>query len=107
MTAQVDGQDAKVLTEHQEGKSQWYTVAVTPGKHTLTMNIVPAKDSLSWQGKATVWFVAKQMQSSKTIEIGLKQAPEERSLPPIVWSTGEVRKNVRVGELKLSATISK
>jgi len=107
VTTQVDGQDAKVSTEHQEGKSQWYTVAVTPGKHTLTMNIVPAKDSLSWQGKATVWFVAKQMQSSKTIEIALKETPQERSLPPVVWSAGEERKNVRVGELKLATSKSK
>jgi hypothetical protein len=107
VTAQVDGQDARVSTEYQEGKSQWYTVAVAPGKHSLMMKIASAKDSLSWQGKATVWLVARQKQSSKTIELALNQSLVERSLPPVVWPAGEVRKNARVGELKLSATKSK
>ncbi|MCX6134249.1 MAG: alpha-galactosidase [Ignavibacteriales bacterium] len=103
VTAQVDGQDTKVSTEYQEGKSQWYTVAVTPGRHSLTLKIAPTKDSLSWQGKATAWFVAKQRQNTKVLEIALKQSPLERSLPPIVWQSGEVRKNLKLGEVKLSA----
>lgn len=107
VTAQMDGQDVKVSTEYQEGKSQWYTVAVGAGKHMIEIKIGSAKDSLSWHGKATVWFVAKQKQAVKTIELALNQAPTERSLPPIVWPAGEVRKNVRIGELKLSAGNSK
>jgi hypothetical protein len=103
VTARVDGVDATVSTEYQEGKSQWYTVAVTPGKHSMTMKVVRTNDSLSWKGKATVWFVARQKQNSKAIEIALKQLPAERSLPPTVWPAGEVRKSARVGELKLSA----
>ena len=106
VTAQVDGQDAKVSTEHQEGKSQWYTVAVTPGKHSLSLKIVPSKDSLFWQGKATAWFVAKQKQEAKTLELALKLAPIERSFPPIVWQTGELRKNLKLGEAKLSTAKS-
>ncbi len=107
VTAEVDGQDAKVLTEYQEGKSQWYTIGVAPGKHALTMNVAPVNDSLSWQGKATVWLVARQKQKSRTVELTLNQAPAERSLPPIVWPAGEVRKNSKVGEVKLSAAHSK
>ena len=103
VTAQVDGQDTKVSTEYQEGKSQWYTVAVTPGRHRLTLKIAPTKDSLSWQGKATAWFVSKQRQNTKVLEIALKQSPPERLLPPIVWQSGEVRKNLKLGEVKLSA----
>jgi len=103
VTAQIDGQDAKVSTEYQEGKSQWYKVAVTEGKHLVTFRVAPAKDSLTWSGKATAWFVSRQKQNSKTIELTLNQAPTERSLPPTVWSSGEVRKNIKLGEASLIA----
>jgi hypothetical protein len=102
VAAQVDGLDAAVSTEYQEGKSQWYKIAVTPGKHTVSLTIAPAKDSLTWRGKATLWFVSRQKQNSKAIELVLNQMPTERSLPPTVWPAGEVRKNVKLGEVKLS-----
>ena len=99
VTAQIDGQDAKVSTEYQEGKSQWYKVVMTGGKHVVTFRVAPAKDSLTWSGKATAWFVSRQKQNSKTIELMLNQAPSERLLPPTVWPAGEVRKNVKLGEV--------
>jgi hypothetical protein len=98
VTAQVDGQDAKVSTEYQEGKSQWYKVAITEGKHLVTFLVAPSKDSLTWSGKATAWFVSRQKQNSKMIELTLNQAPAERVLPPTVWPAGEVRKSIRLGE---------
>jgi len=107
VAAQVDGLDAAVSTEYQEGKSQWYKIAVTPGKHTVSLTIAPAKDSLTWRGKATLWFVSRQKQNSKAIELVLNQMPTERSLPPTVWPAGEVRKNVKLGEVKLSTPKTK
>ena len=103
VAAHVDGKDAAVSTEYQEGKSQWYKIAITPGKHTLTLNVSTTKDTLFWNGKASVWFVGKQKQISRTIELTLNQAPAERALPPIVWSAGEIRKNVKMGEFKFTA----
>jgi hypothetical protein len=99
--AQVDGQDAKVSTERQEGKSQWYKVAITGGKHVVRFQVVPAKDSSLWSGKATAWFVSRQKQNLKEIKLTLNQAPAERLLPPTVWPAGEVRKNLRLGEATL------
>jgi hypothetical protein len=107
VTAQVDGLDAAVSTEYQEGKSQWYKIAVASGKHTVSLTIAPAKDSLAWRGKATLWFVSRQKQNSRTIELVLNQMPTERSLPPTVWPAGEVRKNVKLGEVKLSTPKTK
>jgi hypothetical protein len=103
VTAQIDGQDAKVSTEFQEGKSQWYKVAITAGKHRVTFHVSPAKDSLTWSGKATAWFVSRQKQNSVAIELTLNQAPTERLLPPTVWPAGEVRKNIKLGEALLMA----
>jgi len=107
VTAQVDGMDAVVSTEYQEGKSQWYKIAVTPGQHNVSVTIAPAKDSLAWRGKATLWFVSRQKQNSRTIELALNQGSAERPLPPTVWPAGEVRRNVRIGELKLSTPKTK
>ena len=103
VTAQLDGLTVPVSTEYQEGKSQWYKVAVPPGKHTLRFFATPVKDSLTWKGGATVWCVARQRQDSKVVEFSLKQAPAERLLPPTVWPAGEMRKNVRIGEVQFTA----
>jgi hypothetical protein len=103
VTAQVDGQDAKVSTEYQEGKSQWYKVALSVGKHVVTFHLAPAKDSLIWSGKAAAWFIARQQQPSKPLTLSLAQSPVGRALPPTVWAAGEVRKNVKLGEVKLTA----
>ena len=102
VTAQLDGLTVPVSTEYQEGKSQWYKVPVTPGKHTLRLFAAPEKDSLTWKGKATVWCIARQKQDSKLVELPLRQAPPERLLPPAVWPAGEVRRNVRIGEVQLT-----
>jgi hypothetical protein len=103
VTAQIDGQDAKISTERQEGKSQWYKVAITGGKHAVKFQVVPAKDSLVWSGKATAWFVSRQRQNSKEIEFTLNQPAAERLLPPTVWPAGEVRKSIKLGEATLIA----
>jgi hypothetical protein len=103
VTALLDGQDAKVSTEYQQGKSQWYKVELPGGKHVVTFHVAPAKDSLTWTGKATAWFVARQQQTSKPLTLSLAQLPASRLLPPIVWPAGEVRKNVRLGETALVA----
>jgi hypothetical protein len=103
VTAQLDGLTVPVSTEYQEGKSQWYKVAVTPGKHTLTLHAVPSADSVTWKGKATVWCVSRQKQESKHVELPLKQALSERLLPPTVWPAGEIRKNVKIGEVQITA----
>jgi hypothetical protein len=103
VTAQIDGKDAKVSTEYQEGKSQWYKVGLTEGKHVVRFHVAPAKDSLAWSGKATAWFVSRQKQISKTIELTLDQTPAERLLPPTVWPAGEVRKSVKLGEATIVA----
>ena len=103
VTAQIDGQEAKVSTEYQEGKSQWYKVAVAGGKHVVTFRVTPAKDSLTWSGKATAWFISRLKQNSIEIELAVNQAPAERLLPPTVWPPGEVRKNIKLGESTIIA----
>jgi len=103
VTAQLDGLTVPVSTEYQEGKSQWYKVAVMPGKHMFTLHAVPTADSVTWTGKATVWCVSRQKQESKHIEFALKQALSERLLPPTVWPAGEIRKNFKIGEVQITA----
>ncbi|HTY39183.1 MAG TPA: hypothetical protein VMH23_18845 [Bacteroidota bacterium] len=106
VTAQVDGKEEKVATEHQEGKSQWYTVPANAGTHHVAMTIAPSRDSLGWHGHATFWFVAKQKQPMRTIELLMKQPVPERALPPTIWQ-GEVRRNQKLGELNVSVDASR
>ena len=101
VTGELDGKDTPVSTEFQEGKSQWYKVAVAPGKHTVSISMKPEKDGLSWQGKATAWFVSGQLLPLRTLEVALKSEAVERVLPPVIWPVGEIRKNVRLGELEI------
>lgn len=101
MTARLDGNLVEVRTERQEGKSQWYKVDVRPGKHAVSLALEAPQEGVSWRGKATVWFVARQRQNSREIVLTLNQTPPERILPPIVWPAGELRKNVKIGEVSI------
>jgi hypothetical protein len=107
MAAQLDGREASVQTERQEGKSQWFKIEVAPGKHELTMQVSSAKAGAVWKGRASVWFVSRQKQSSREIDLALRHTPSERLLPPTVWPAGEVRKNVKIGEVPLSLKVAK
>jgi len=102
MTAQLDGGEASVQSERQEGKSQWFKIGVAPGGHTIAVKINAVRQESTWKGKVIVWFVSGQKQSSRELTLALKQIPPERILPPTVLPAGEVRKNVKIGELSLS-----
>lgn len=102
VTATLDGADAAVSTEYQEGKSQWYKVAVTPGKHDLALSVRLSKEGPAWSGRATVWCIARQKQETRVVEFSFDRPVTERLLPLTVWPAGEMRKSLRVGEARLT-----
>jgi hypothetical protein len=102
MAAQLDGREAEVQTDRQEGKSQWFKIEVAPGEHKIAAKINAARKESTWKGKVIVWFVSRQKQNTRELALALKQIPPERFLPPTVGPAGEVRKNVKVGEVNLS-----
>ena len=102
LSAWTDGRLEVVQTESQEGRSQWYTVDVRPGKHETLVRLQPGQAGQEWRGKIIVWLVAQQKHPSNEISFRLKAAPRPRPLPPKVWGVGEIRKNIKLGEIKIA-----
>jgi hypothetical protein len=103
-SARIDGSDAEVKTEYQEGRSEWYKIGLAPGKHTVTVSFRTAKDSTVWRGKATAWFISRQKQNTGHMSVSLAGSLTERPMPPVVWPAGELRKNLRLGTAALVVT---
>jgi len=103
VTASLDGKEATVKTERQEGKSQWYEIEVGAGKHIITLKMKTTKEEVAWRGKATAWYVARQKQNSGELSLTLNQALTDRVLPPLAWPAGEIRRNVKIGQADVSA----
>jgi hypothetical protein len=91
-----------VNTEPQEGRSQWYTVEAGPGRHEIAVQVASGQAGQVWNGKIIVWLVARQKHPSQEVSIRLKVAPQPRPMPPKVWGVGEVRKNVKLGEINIA-----
>jgi hypothetical protein len=101
------GNEISAKTEKQEGKSQWYMATVQPGKHILSIEVKPGKDEKGWKGKAFVWLISKQKQSSKDVAFVLNSEPKFRPMPPHPWNPAEVRKNVKLGEAAVVCRLAK
>jgi len=101
LSARLDGRPQSVKTEPQEGRSHWYTIEVRPGRHDLQVRVQPNQPGQKWRGRVAVWMVAPQKLPSQEISFRLKTEPRRRPLPPKVWAVGEVRKNVKLGEIAL------
>jgi hypothetical protein len=107
LVASINGKVIEAKTEPQEGKSQWYMFDVERGKHDIVLQVKPGKDEKDWKGKAVVWLIAKQKQNKKEISFTLKSELKIKPLPPHVWGLGEVRKNMKLGEIKVESLNAK
>jgi len=107
VVAIINGKEIEAKTEPQEGKSQWYIVDVERGEHDIVLQAKLGKDEKDWKGKAVVWLIAKQKQNKKEISFTLKSELKIKPLPPHVWGLGEVRKNMKLGEIKVESLNAK
>jgi len=82
------------------GKSQWYKVPVTPGKHTLRFFATRQRQS-DLERKSHTLVRRSPETDSKLVEFTLRQEPAEQLLRHRV-PAGEIRKNVRIGEVQLT-----
>ena len=97
----IDGKVVTFKTEQREGRSQWFTAEVSPGKHALVVTIEQEKEA--WRGTASLWMIGRQKKTPVVLSFGMQARAAERPMPPHPWNPGEVRENVRVGELHLPA----
>ena len=102
LSISIDGKESTIKAEEQEGKSQWYKAAVQAGKHVVIIHAVLGKNENGWKGKAFLWMIAQQEQKSKAVTFILNHDMKEKIMPPHPWKSGEVRKNVKIGEGELN-----
>ncbi|MBN2356329.1 alpha-galactosidase, partial [candidate division KSB1 bacterium] len=95
LNGKLDGQDAAVKTEYQEGRSQWYTMQVPAGPHQAQVLI---ERTVKIKGHIQVWMVAQQEHPGKQITLTAKSKIANRLLPPQPWPKGFIRRNVKLGE---------
>ena len=94
----IDGKEASVKSEGQEGRSQWYTSFIQPGKHVVTVEVRLGKGEREWRGNASVWIIAQQRQNTREVSFTTYNRVKERPMPPHPWGAAEVRKNEKLGE---------
>jgi len=102
VTATVDGVSRQVKTEHQEGRAQWFSVAVEPGPHVVIFSANGIKQPASWEGEAQCWFIAMQKHPSATLVFTTTGAVTARICPPHPWLPGQTRVSMKLGEIDLS-----
>lgn len=102
----LDGKEEKTKLEEQKGLWAWYTVDVTAGQHFSKIQVEPVEGKEGWTGRAFVWLICQQKQKGTEISFELKTKAFECPMPPLPWPAGELRINVKLGEIKVS-TVSK
>jgi hypothetical protein len=106
VTLLLDGKRVKTEVEQQEGRWGWYKCDVRPGEHTSRIIIAQKekenKKENRWAGKVSIWLVCSQRPEGVEISFDLAQSlSQKRPMPPLPWPSGELRKNVKLGELEI------
>ena len=102
----LDGKEAKARLKEQKGLWAWYTVDVTAGQHFSKIQVEPVEGKVGWTGRAFIWLICQQKQKGTEISFELRTKALERPMPPFPRPAGELRINVKLGEIKVS-TVSK
>ena len=97
----LDGREVEVHAEHQEGRSQWFTLNLIPGRHTCAMTVRRAHGSWSGPLRTQVWSVGRIAMPLKKMDVTVDPVAASRVLPPVVWQSAEVSRNVKLGEVTL------
>ncbi len=103
ITVLLDGNGSTVKSESQEGRSQWCTLAISPGRHAMSFEVRPDSTEKEWKGIASVWLIAQQQQPTKQLSFVLRDQFKDYPQPPRPWMPGEVRKTVKLGEVEVIA----
>jgi len=102
VTAFLDGEKVELKVEQQKGRWGWYTFNVLPGKHTSHIIIAKKEKENRWAGNVSVWLVCSQKPEGMEVSFNLAQKlGKKRPMPPRPWTSGELRKTVKLGELEI------
>jgi hypothetical protein len=102
VAAFLDGEKVELKVEQEKGRWGWYTFIVRPGKHTSRIIIAQREKENGWRGKVSVWLVCSQKPEGMDISFDLAQKlGKKRPMPPRPWPSGEMQRNVKLGELEI------
>jgi len=89
--------------EYQKGVWAWYTVKVKPGKYTFKVKISRIKDLKHWEGVISAWLICREkLEKVEFLLISKKESKDKILLPPSPWREGEIKKNVKLGKVKIT-----
>jgi len=97
----LDDKEVKAKSEKQKGLWAWYKIDVMPGEHLSRITITPAEKKNGWTGNASIWIISFQEQKIKEISFELKREVKLRPMPPKPWKIGEIKRNVKLGDVKV------
>ncbi len=102
LTVVLNGAAVSASAEPQEGRSQWWTAPLPVGRCEAVLRVTPAAGDSAWTGSAQVWLIADQCPASREIGFELAKPSRMRSLPPLPWPAGEMRRNIMLGETRIA-----
>ncbi len=95
----LDGKSVAVKIEQQKKRWKWIKIDVNPGQHKVRFIISAGKKKKLWKGKAALWLICREKPESEELLFKLPESVGEKlPMPPRPWPTGEIRRNVKIGE---------
>ncbi len=101
VTVNVGGREVEVRSEYQEGRSQWFSFTVLPGRQSCSVTLRQTKGEPVEKARMQAWYVGRQAMPTKSMELPPEGSVQKRILPPIVVPTGELARNIKLGEVTL------
>ncbi len=92
----LDGTLASPDIQSQKGKWAWYTLPVTPGKHSFIVIDSSAREADQWESMKNAYFICDQAFPSEEISLEMKSVPGDRPMPPRPAPAGTFRVQVNL-----------
>jgi len=103
LAATVDGRESAVRSEAQAGRWAWHTVTLPAGARAVELQLRADPKSAGWSGTASVWVVFRQrLGKAVTLDLSPTGPVRPRPMPPRPWPSGEIRRNVPLGEVAIT-----
>ena len=95
----LDGKNVTAKIEQQKKRWEWIKINVKPGWHKARFIISVKKKKEHWKGKAGLWLICREKPQGDKLLFRLSKSIEEnRPMPPHPWPSGEIKRNIKIGE---------
>ncbi|HEX5555875.1 MAG TPA: alpha-galactosidase [Chitinophagaceae bacterium] len=102
----VDGKEVKATKQQQKGVWSVYSYPLPTGEaegaHRFEFRLSGGHGATAWKGSADVWLMLQQRQPAQTVSITTKEPSPEKPMPPSPYETDAIKKDVHLGDGRLS-----